>query len=195
MSVDDIPYARREENQASPTNRLTLHYIVESGLGLLLPSIVPNNSDLREPGDTSQWPPAMVVDLFYASAALRAWGPKVFIQNARAMAKDAYYNDPDDDISDDIDPDPYIPPEPDARQRRLEARNEQKARAAHPEEMQLSFVMDGVMALWKRAARQGKGNRQRISASDLAHRCDKVQAWVDSESFDLDSGVVTASSL
>jgi hypothetical protein len=35
-------------------------------------------------------------------------------------------------------------------------------------------VMDGVMALWMRSARQGKGNRQRITASDLAHRCDKV---------------------
>ena len=108
MSVDDIPYARKEENQANPTNRLTLHHIVESGLGVLLPSIVPNNSDLREPGDTSQWPPAMVVDLFYASAALKAWAPKAFIQNAPAMAKDAYYNDPDDGISDGIDPNPYI---------------------------------------------------------------------------------------
>ncbi|KAF8346063.1 hypothetical protein F5887DRAFT_916759 [Amanita rubescens] len=43
LSVDVIPCARREENQASPTNRLTLHYIAESGLGVLLPSIVPNN--------------------------------------------------------------------------------------------------------------------------------------------------------
>ena len=189
MSVDDIPYARKEENQANPTNRLTLHHIVESGLGVLLPSIVPNNSDLREPGDTSQWPPAMVVDLFYASAALKAWAPKAFIQNAPAMAKDAYYNDPDDGISDGIDPNPYIPPESGARERRLDARNEKKARAAHPEEMQFSSVMDGVMALWMRSAGQGKGNRQRITASDLAHRC---QAWVDSESLDFDSGVVTA---
>lgn len=193
MSVDDIPYARTEENQASPTNRLTLHYIVESGLGVLLPSIIPNNSDLREPGDTSQWPPAMVLNLFYASAALKAWAPKAFIQHARAMAKGAYYNDPDDDISDCTDPNPYIPPESGARQRRLDARNEKTARAAHPGEMQLSSVMDGVMALWMRSARQGKGNRQRITASDLAHRCDKVQAWVDSESLDSGSRVVTAS--
>ena len=35
----------------------------------------------------------MVIDLFYASAALKAWAPKAFMQNARAMAKDAYYND------------------------------------------------------------------------------------------------------
>jgi len=101
------------------------------------------------------------------------------------MAKDAYYNDPDND-----GPNPYIPPESGAR-----ALNEKKARAAYPEEMQLSSVMDGVMALWMRSARQGKGNRQRISASDLAQRCDRVQAWVDSESFDFDSGIVTASSL
>ena len=193
MSVDDIPYARTEENQASPTNRLTLHYIVESGLGILLPSIVPNNSDLREPGDTSQWPPAMIVNLFYACAALNAWAPKAFIQNARAMAKGAYYNDPNDDISDGIDPNPYILPESGARQRGLDARNEKKARAAHPEQMQFSSVMDGVMALWMRSARQGKGNRQRIAASDFAHRCDKVQAWMDKESLDFDSRVVTAS--
>ena len=193
MSVDDISYARTEENQASLTNCLTLHYIVESGLGVLLPSIVPNNSDLREPGDTGQWPPAMVVDLFYASAALKAWAPKAFIQNAWAMAKGANYNNPDDDISDGIDPNLYIPPGYSARQRRLDARNEKKTRAARMEEMQFSSVMDGVMALWMRSVRQGKGNRQRITASDLAHRCDKVQAWVDSESLDFDSRVVTAS--
>lgn len=193
MSVDDIPYARTEKNQASPTNRLTLHHIVESDLGILLPSIVPNNSDLREPGDTSQWPPAMVVDLLYASAALKAWAPKAFIQNARAMAKGAYYSDAGDDISDGIDPNPYILPESGARQRGLDARNEKKARAAHPEEMQFSSVMDGVVALWMRSARQGKGNRQRIAASDFAHRCDKVQAWMDKESLDFDSRVVTAS--
>jgi hypothetical protein len=175
LSVDDIPFARTEENQASPTNRLTLHYIVDSGLGVMLPSNVPNNSDLREPGDTSQWPPAIIVNLCYASAALKAWAPKDFIQNARAMAKGAYY-----DISDGNDPNPYIPPEPSARQRRLVARNEKKARAAHPEEMQLSDAMDVVLALWMRSARQGKGNRQKITASDRAHSCDKVQAWMDS---------------
>ena len=167
LSVDDIPYARTEENQASPTNRLTVHHIVDSGIGVMLP-IVPNNSDLREPGDTSQWPPAIIVNQFYASAALKAWAPKAFIQNARAMAKDAYYND----ISGGIDPNPYI------RQRRLDARNETKARVAHPEKMQLSDAMDVVLALWMRSARQGKGNRQKITASDLAR--DKVQAWVDS---------------
>lgn len=131
----------------------------------------------------------MVVDLFYASAALKAWAPKAFIQNARAMAKGAYYND----ISDGIDPNPYILPESGARQRGLDARNEMKTRAAHPEEMQFSSVMDGVVALWMRSARQGKGNRQRIAASDFAHRCDKVQAWMDKESLDFDSRVVTAS--
>jgi hypothetical protein len=169
LSVDDIPYARTEENQASPTNRLTLQYIVDSDLGILLPSILTNNSDLREPGDTSQWPPAIIVNLCYASAALNAWGPKAFIQNARAMAKGAYYNDR---ISDGKDPS--------ARKRRLDARNKKKARAAHPEKRQLSDAMDVVLALWMRSARQDKGNRQSSTASDLAHSREKVQAWMDS---------------
>jgi len=163
--VDDIPYARTEENQASPTNRLTLHHIVESGLGILLPSIVPNNSDLREPEDTSQWPPA-----------LKAWAPKAFIQNARAMAKGTYYNDQDDDISDGIDPNPYIP-------LNQMLGNDVSTQKKHGLLIWKKY-MDGVMVLWMRSARQGKGNQEIIPASDLAHRCDKVQAWVDSESRD-----------
>ena len=47
----------------------------------------------------------MVIDLLYAFAALKAWAPKVFIQNTRAMAKDAYNND---FICDGNDTNPYI---------------------------------------------------------------------------------------
>ena len=62
----------------------------------------------------------------------------------------------------------------------LGTRHHRKARAAHPEERQLSDAMDVVLALWMRSGRQGKGNRQRSTASDLAHSRDKVQEWMDS---------------
>lgn len=129
----------------------------------MLPANVPNNSDLREPGDTSEWPPAMVLNLFYASAALRAWAPVSFIQIVQAMTKDTYSHNALDEPS---DTGPCIPPRVDAQKRLLDTQNEKKAQAAHLKDLQLSTVIDGVMAFWM--VRQGKENQQRTTASELA---------------------------
>jgi hypothetical protein len=118
-----------------------VHYIVESRLVVQLPRIVPNNSDLRELGDTSKWPPAMVVNLLYASAVLQAWAPEPFIENIRASRTTIC----------------RMVLVQGARTRRLNTRNRMKAQAAYPEETQISSVMDGVTALWMRS---GKRNRQ-----------------------------------
>ena len=41
-------------------------------LGVVIPRIAPHNSDARQPDNTSNCPPAIIVDHFYASAALNA---------------------------------------------------------------------------------------------------------------------------
>jgi len=117
----------------------------------MLPALVPNNSDLREPEDTSEWPPAIVVNLFYASAALRAWAPMTFIQAIRTIVRDANYDASDDGTPDGQgeagDTGPCIPPEASARAQCLNTQNERRLGVAHPGETQFSSAMDGVKAL------------------------------------------------
>jgi hypothetical protein len=91
MSVDDIPLNRPGEEV--PASRLTLQYFIgPSLLGTVIPIIAPHNSDAQQPQDTREWPPAIIVDLFYASAALKAWSSESFINYVRERSKDAYYN-------------------------------------------------------------------------------------------------------
>jgi hypothetical protein len=154
----------------------------------MLPALVPNNSDLREPEDTSEWPPTIVFNLFYASAGLWAWAPMTFVQ----AVNDANY------ASDDGTPDgqgepgntgPCIPPEASARAQCLNTQNERRLGVAHPGETQFSSAMDGVTALWMRSKRRIKGNLQTTTAPNVAR--DKVQAWMDSEGFDFNSRAAT----
>ena len=94
MGVEDIPFhPARQTDEASPLSRVTLHHFAPSRLGPILTRFSPNNSDARQPRDTSEWPPAIILDLCYASAALRAWGPQAFISYAWNRAHNAYYDD------------------------------------------------------------------------------------------------------
>jgi hypothetical protein len=78
MTVEDIPYRQRPD-AGSPPSRFTLQHVQPSRLGGVIPRLAPHNTDARQPEDISQWPLAIIVDLFYAGAVLRAWGPTTFI--------------------------------------------------------------------------------------------------------------------
>lgn len=147
LSVNDIPRnVRTEENQTIATNRITVHHIVDSGLGILLPPIVPNNSDVREPADTSEWPPAVIINTLYTSAVLQAWAPESFQQTMRTMTNEIYYNSDGSHYEQgDIDRSNS------ATRERLYRRNMKKARA---EETSLANLMYDVMAFRMRSARQ-----------------------------------------
>lgn len=175
LSVHDIPRNLRDgENQTIRTNRITVHHIVDSGLGTLLPPIVPNNSDLREPADTSEWPPAVIINLLYTSAVLQAWAPESFQQTMRTMTGGIYYNlnDEQGDEQGNIDPSNSA-----RREQRLNTQNMKKARRG---ETGILEVMCGVMALRMSSARQGnlKGNRQRTTDLEEFPRQDRVKMWL-----------------
>ncbi|KAF8815106.1 hypothetical protein BYT27DRAFT_7199581 [Phlegmacium glaucopus] len=174
LSVNDIPY---NKNHATPTSRTTSHYIVDTGLSSMMPVLVPNNSDLREPTDISQWPPAEIINLFYISAAIQAWAPPSFKQTVQESVQDIYYNSSDDATSDGEPSDIGPCTHPDvARTRRNIARNNRKA---HSEETELGSLMHGIMGLWMQSAEQRKENEERIIDSDLVHS--KVNMWMDSQ--------------
>ena len=160
-----------------------MQYIDDSRLGRILPANISNNGDLREPGDIANWPPAVILDIAYASAALRAWAPESFIHTVRAMAKDIYYKaSPEND---------HKLTRCEAQKRLLDARNKKKAQATHSKK-KMPDLMDGIMGLWTNAAKQSKGNLERTTAVEVARSREKVQAWIDSEA-DFNSRAITES--
>ena len=186
MSVNDIPRNLREgENQTIPTNRITVQHIVDSGLGIHLPGIVPNNRDVREPADTSKWPPAMIINMLYTSAVLKAWAPESFRQTARTMANELYYNSDgsDDDQGEEqgvSNPSNSLNLSPEERRNR---RNKKKIDSeAEGKGSSLATLMCGVIALRMRSARQGnlRGNRQRTANPNLPSQ-DRVKMWLRSQ--------------
>ena len=174
-----------------------LQHLDPSRLGPVLSYFAPDNTDARQPADTSEWPPAIILNLFYASAVLRIWGSDDFLQWVRKAAMDAYYDNedddsaPDDNAPDDNAPDDNAPddnaPDDDtskkalqaiARQARYDARNQKRAQTVHPgtqsKERQLNDIMDGVMALWMRRARK-RGERPQGGPPDKRNQ---VFAWL-----------------
>jgi hypothetical protein len=200
LSVGDIPFTNPpQQDQASPTSRLTLHLIVDSALvGSSLLVNAPNNSDLREPTDTTNWPPAVLTDMAYASAVLRAWGSKSFLDTLSAIGKDIFYKDLDETDNKPDDTTPCISPDPgartpmaEARAQRLHAGNLMKVMPHHQEETTPDSIMDGVWGLWMRSTRQDKEKQEREVALESARTHHKVKAWIDSGSgLDFNSNAV-----
>lgn len=161
MTADDIPY--NEPNAADeegPASRLTLHHFVDlPQLGLLIPKFAPHNSDARLPQDTSEWPPAVIVDFFYAAAAMNAWSPKSFIEYVREQSSDAYYPDGKDEHEDND--------------------NVSDSSGSSHVDARLADLMNGVCALWMQSSRMGKKKTEDVHASSLS-RNDGVKKWLES---------------
>lgn len=148
-------------------------------MGTALPSIVPNNSDLREPEDTSEWPPAVIINSFYISAVLQEWAPDPFIQILRTSAIKTYYNfdDSNDEAGDEasVETNPQagpssLPAPISSWTQRLLARNIKKMQS---ERTSLSELMDGVLAFRMRSSQSNKENTD----WDLS-RQERVTKWV-----------------
>jgi len=191
LTVNDVPYhPPKEADEESPASRLTLHYFVDLPLlGVTIPNIAPHNSDARQPQDTSEWPPAIIVDLFYAVAAINAWSPKPFIKYVREQSRDAYYNDDDNgDNDNDNASDSSGSSRVDAQMGdqttgqsgsgRYALRSRNKTSNIPPKERRLADLMDGVSALWMRSSRVGKPKPEDVHASSL--RNEGVKMWLQS---------------
>lgn len=187
LTVNDIPYNLPiQANQGIPASRLTLQHFVTSKLGPVLSHFAPNNSDARQPQDTNNWPPAVILDIFYASAAVRSWGPKTFIKFVREISREYYYNDDnaesdnamDDDTSGPGDPNTSVSDQPTPRSARYASRTANKMQATDKqEEATFSDVMDGVLALWMHPSRKGQPKGQRTQ-SEFAQGHDDIQRWL-----------------
>jgi hypothetical protein len=153
-----------------------MHYIVDSKIGVNLPRIA-NNSDLREPADTSEWPPAVISNMVYTSAVLQARAPEAFRQTIRTMVGDIYYKDADDEAGDE-EGDNAGDKAGQTRTQRLQAQNEMRGhdtgfRSAVYELMAFRTMMTQSSVT---------ENPQRTTDSDLScTRDDRFKKWLDSQ--------------
>jgi hypothetical protein len=178
LTVDDIPY--QPADQESLASRLTLHHFVDlSRLGRVIPKFAPQNSDARQPQDTSEWPPAITVDLFYAVAAINAWSPKLFVKYVRKQSRDAYYDDDDDCGPSHVNARMGDQTTGQSGSRRYSLRSRNKTSNISPEKKRLSDLLGGVCALWMRSSRVGKPKPKDDRTLSLA-RNEGVKRWLQS---------------
>jgi hypothetical protein len=140
----------------------------------MLATFAPHNSDARQPQDASKWPPAIIVDLFYAAAVSQTWGPKTFVRYAKEKARDAYYDNVEGYNNGSSDGDPGNATEdPNTRRTRVQATehsadyallNERRTEtvdiADQSNAARFGELVDGVMALWMQSARKVKEIRK-----------------------------------
>ena len=142
-----------------------------------------HNSDARQPHDTSEWPPAIIVNLSYAAAAMRAWSSKSFVKYVRERSKGAYYRG---DASEDGDDNVL-----DSRgSSRIDAHmgDQTTGQFGHcalrirnntPKEMRIADSMDCVTALWMLSSKLSNPKPEDDRASTLA-RNESVKMWLQS---------------
>ena len=181
MSVNDIPY-HQPPNAGSPASRFTLQYIQPSRVGTVLHEVCPHNSDARQPQDTSQWPPAIIVDLTYAAALLKAWSPKTFIKYVKENSQDSYYGGGEEEEEEkeekELQTDCAIQYE------RQSAKKKQVVDPADQPTGEDMDIFDVVLALWMQAAKEsnlrGKKRSPGNDAADTTDNKNKIQMWLQS---------------
>ncbi|KAF8692316.1 hypothetical protein AX14_002594 [Amanita brunnescens Koide BX004] len=188
LTVDDIPYEPpKHADQESPATRLTLHHFVDlPQLGPVISMHARHNSDARQPQDTSEWPPAVILDLVYGAAALDAWSSKPFIKYVREHSRDAYHGDDDD--QDDGNPkdgpshfDAQMADQATGRSGsgRNPLRSRNKASNIPLKVRRFADVLDCVSTLWMRSSREDKPKPEDAHALSLA-RDEGVKMWLQS---------------
>ena len=153
--------------------------------------VAPHNSDARQPQDTSECPPAIILDLIYATAALNAWSPKSFKKYIREQSRDAYYDDCDnqDDgnlaggnsmVSGQSHVDARLGDQTGQSQSGdYGLRPRKKMASIPPKERRFADLIDGVSALWMQSARVNKPKLEDAHALSLT-RNESVKMWLKS---------------
>jgi hypothetical protein len=179
LTVDDIPYnPPRPVGEECLASRLTLHHFI--GVPLLsraLDHVAPHNSDARQPQGTGEWPPAIILDVVYAAAALHAWGPQTFIKYVRETSGGAYNNDGEEnDIASDDNtpggphfPDVQMTDQSTGHAERYHFRSRNQTRAVHHTGQSKK---ERFSDLWMQSSRKGQPRVEGARASDLARNED-----------------------
>ena len=200
MTVNDVdlvtqPNADRLGFVIQPSlasRRLTFQHFDTHDLATML--LAPHNSDARQ-SDSNEWPPPLLFDVAYGSAALKTWGVPLFLNFARGHTRDMYYNhgdndnengdggdggggEPDDDVS-------GVGQSKTCRQMlgraARAARRAEKMRdgwqASTTADSETPDFADMILALWMHNARKGQRQAREIKAEKTR---EKIRTWLDS---------------
>jgi len=185
LNVNDVPYS----SGPVAASRLTLQFIADITDPFFL-ALLQNNSDARQPDNINTWPPALILDFFYACAALKEWSPKRSKTYIKKQNHD-YYSRIAKPKGESGDKEEGSSKQAIDRHARYEARQEKrdgKRKRDDQEECDeeecentMSEAMDLVMGLWMRHAKKTQPEQ------DIAHiptddhsRSKMVQAWLTS---------------
>ena len=148
--------------------------------------IAPHNQDARLPADMSQFPPPIIVDMFYGCAAVSRWGIPQATAAIQSSVGSLYYDksgpgelilsggarDGEDDIEAARQPTP-------PRSKRAKARESQHRNQTEGRINTIDEAMDLIMLLWSRTGPKPPDKPPTTPEEDM--RRDRVQAWLQTQ--------------
>ena len=169
------------------SSRLTFQHFNNRDIATTLLAL--HNSDARQ-SNSNEWPPPLLFDVAYGSAALKTWGVPLFVNFARGRSRDTYYpNDGNDENGDGGggggEPDNDASGVGQSKKRRdhaaRAARRAEKRRvggqASNTADSQTPDFADMILALWMHNARKGQRQARAMKAEKTR---EKVRTWLDS---------------
>jgi hypothetical protein len=179
MATEDVPPSPKPVTSRS--GRLTLQYFFDAK-STILSQFAPNNQDARPPEDLLAWPPALIFDFMYGSAAVHKWRSETTIDMLYGLAKDTY----------------YVEQTPEAAYARIERRKQDRAdralrraekaaaRQGEPQEMSRDDIMDILMFLWSQPSSSGTQTQPEPRPKDDSREQEdesraKVEAWLQKQ--------------
>jgi hypothetical protein len=175
MTVNDVdlvtqPNADRLGFVIQPSlasSRLTFQHFNNRDVVTAL--LAPHNSDARQL-DSKEWPPPLLFDVAYGSAALKTWGVPLFVNFVRGRTRGIYYPNNGDDGG--------VGQSKKCSQKMLDraARREEKRRVVRQVGNTVD-TYDMILALWMHNARKGRRQARAMKAEKTR---EKVQSWLDS---------------
>jgi len=149
----------------------------------------PHNQDARLPGDMSQFPPNILVDMFYGCAAFLQWGTPQASEAIEASTQGLYYNangsgedspeeaeDGEVDMEGGREPSPIDSP-PEIRARLWADRHMAPSTSRRPGT--INEAMDLILLL---RSRSGPEHRETLQQTqDENFRRDRINVWVQTQ--------------
>jgi hypothetical protein len=189
MNDDGVPPSPRPTPgppSASPGRFILQHFAPQDDY---LVSQSPHNQDARLPADMSQFPPPVIVDMFYGCAAVLRRGMQA-ADAIQLLAGSLYYDgtgsgesnssgeagDEDDDI---VAGSPTLVDES-PRSRRVKGWASRHCDQSEPRLSTIDEAMDFVMFLWSRSGPKRRDKPPPTQEEDM--RRDRVYEWVQTHS-------------
>ena len=179
MDDGDVPHCplqRRGPPSASPGRFILQHFKRQEWE---VTDVAPHNQDARLPADMSQFPPPVIVDMFYGCCALAQWGISQAKDAIRLSAGPLYYDgtgsggaDPAEDSEDDTEA-------ARSRSKRARARAARHCDQSERRQSTLDEAMDLLLILWSRSAPKRQEKPPSTQEEDM--RRDRVKEWLQTQ--------------